>query len=362
MHAGLIANTAWLDEELASFRQLVVGLIDEQVRVTQVVPDSLPDEDTSAFSSQVRWQDSSWTLLRRWRLTRLVDRLANEQVSLIHALDGRTWDAAVRLAGQLGTAAVLSATSKLDVPLVKKMLRRAGQSRVAFAPATKPLAEAITQRISGDTLVHIVPPGVHPVEHTPRPTNDGHALCAVVTGNGIFDEHYAALFEAMQSLVSGPREVQFFLDCQDGDPHRLWQSAQRYGLLSNMSMAPRRLGHREVLMGADALIQPQPLGRARSLILHAMAHGLVVLAHADPWVDYLRADQTAWLVQQPDPGQWVHLLLRLVDAPSSADKLGADARQWVREKHRATQQIDKTLALYRRVTGESFKFPARQAG
>ena len=38
MHAALLANSAWLGEEAHTLRQLVVGLVDEQVRVTRVVP------------------------------------------------------------------------------------------------------------------------------------------------------------------------------------------------------------------------------------------------------------------------------------------------------------------------------------
>src|SRR5690606_29911364 len=86
MHVALLANTAWLDEELAMFRHLVVGLIDEQVRVAQVVPEEMAGEEFSAFGDRITWRPSRWGMVQRQRLTSLATRLDRLGIDLIHAL------------------------------------------------------------------------------------------------------------------------------------------------------------------------------------------------------------------------------------------------------------------------------------
>lgn len=358
---ALLANTAWLDEDLATFQYLVVGLIDEQVRVAQVVPDGLSPGETSDFCDCVRWHDSSWRWLRRRRLGRVVDPLRDLGVDVVHALDGRLWEGALRLARQLWTPVVLGTCSALDVAQVQRLRRLDELVKVVFVATTRPLAVAIRERLPADAQVEIVPQGVH-VPAKSAAIHGGAALCAAVTGNGTYDAQYDALMVAMQSIVAKYPQAQFFFDGQGSDQHLLWQAAKRYGLLSHMSLVPRRLGHRELLLRADVLIHPQSLGRSRTLTLQAMAHGVPVMAMKDPWLDYLIHDQTAWVVDQADPDVWAQMIDRFVETPSLGRDLAVQARRWVRRRHRAAGQVGHTLGLYRQITGESIKFPSGSPG
>src|SRR5690606_24739868 len=128
-------------------------------------------------------------------------------------------------------------------------------------------------------------------------------------------------------------------------------------LLRNVSMIPRRLGHRDLLLRADLLVQPQPLAQSRSITLQAMAHGLVVLAHEDPWLDYLIEDETAWLLREPDAAAWTGALNRALQDHAAAEALGQRARQWVRANRTVSHQIERVLNLYRGITGQTLPFP-----
>jgi glycosyltransferase involved in cell wall biosynthesis len=128
-------------------------------------------------------------------------------------------------------------------------------------------------------------------------------------------------------------------------------------VLSNISLTPRRLGHRELLLRADVLIHPQPLGMSRSLTLAAMAHGVPIVAQDDPWLDYLIDDQTTWIVEGPHVDEWVERLLRLMERPEDGLALARSARDWVRQHRQATTSVDRMLHMYRRMTGETLKFP-----
>jgi len=362
VHVALIANTAWLDENLTMYQSMVVGLMDEQVRVVQVVPEGVCEGDVSAFSPRLTWRDSQWEIIRRHRLRRKVGELREMAVDVIHALDGREWSGALKLAKQIWTPVVLGASSAMDVSQVDRVLAAKFPMKIAFFAATRPLAEAIQERIGPDGRVDLMPQGVHVPEYEPMRDSEEAVLCAVVTGNGTYDAHYDALLVALRSIVAKHPQAQFFFDGQGNDQRHIWQSAKRYGLLSNMSLVPRRLGRRELLLRADLLIQPQALGRSRTITLRAMAHGVPVMAVHDSWLDYLIDQQTAWVVEKSDPAVWVSMIERFIEAPHDNRLLAQRASQWVSEHHLASNQIEQMIRMYREISGESIKFSTGSFG
>jgi len=295
--------------------------------------------------------------VRQFRLGRLSDRLQEMAVDVIHALDGRVWSGALKLARQNWTPIVLETSSSLDVPHVERVHRANRSLKVAFVTTTQPLATAIRQELDSDALVEMVPQGIQMPDTSTRRAPDGSQLCVAVTGNGTYDSQYEALMIAMQSIIARHPQAQFFFDGQGNDQRLLWQAAERFGLLSNLSLVPRRLGHRELLLRADLLIQPQSLGRSRTLTLQAMAHGVPVAALSDHWIDYLIDQQTARVIEKPDPVLWVSMIERFIDQQDDARQLTERARQWVREHHRAAIQVERIVRLYREISGESIKFP-----
>jgi len=358
MHIALLANTAWLDEELASLRQLVVGLIDEHVALTQVVPASIPLDDTSPFARRIDWLDSRFRLINLRRLASLHPRLAAAKVDLLHALDGRLWPAAVSLANRLDLPLLLSASSAYDVAAAARIVHDVKPDATAFTAATQPIADAIRARVPDTVPVHHVPTGVHQLEPSPRPAD--RPLCAVVTGSGKLDNHVQALLDALARVVRRDPQAQFFFDGQTADQHRIWRAADKLNLLRHISLVPRRLGNRELLLRTDALLMPQPLGKSRSLTLQAMARGLPVIATEDPWLDYLVDGETAWCLQHPEPTGWHDRIVHLLDHPDAATALGHAARAWVNDHRPVTRQIAALLDLYRRYTGQTI--PMNQAG
>ncbi len=363
MHVALVANTAWLDEELSWFAALTVGLIDEQVKVTQVTPSTLALDDSTMFVNRLTWEESRWPVLNRRRLARLSAELARTGVDLVHAVDGRMWRAAARLGEELQCPVIFTANSCLDLKLVEPILKRTPANRAAFAASTEPIGQALRQRVDPSIVVETIPPGVH----APRgrdasdaePPDQRDALCAVVSGNGMYDDDYAVLLQGMAEVTEQHPQTQFFFDGQGADQHQIWKVASRLGLLSNLSFVPRRLGHRELLLRADVLFHPQALGKSRTITLQAMAHGIPVIAQRDPWLDYLIDGQTAWVMEDPTPAKWAKQLRRLIEEPEAAKDLGRRAKQWICDGRLASDRMSRVLHLYRTVTGEGIQFPAR---
>ncbi|MEM9884044.1 MAG: glycosyltransferase family 4 protein [Planctomycetota bacterium] len=373
MHAALLVNSAWLDDEFTTFQQLTVGLIDEQVRLTRVVPRSAEGPglgDTPLFGRRLTWPESRVAAINHRRLVRLAAELDAEGVTLLHALHRDLWPPAAVIGDQLDLPVVFSVQAEPDAAAAGRLARQLTPGRCVFAATTQPLAELTRDAVAGLVPVEHVPPGVHVGE--PRddpPDRDGRAPCLAVCGDGVMDDAYRQLLIAVRDVVDQRPDVQLFFDGQRTDQHQVWKAAQKLALLPNLSFVPRRHGHREMLLMADAMVHPQRLGRSRAVTLSAMAHGVPVLAAADPVLDYLLPDRTAWVLDDPAPGiapapgtgpdaeAWAGLILRAVDDPDAARALGRDARAWVRDHRLASDQIARVLSLYRQATGEPLPFP-----
>ena len=89
MKVALIADSLWLMHELTTFRRLVVGLLDEQVRVVRVVPQwAVGEADQLAIAGHaMAYPVAAWHWLRDRRLKQLADQLREQEVDLLHVLD-----------------------------------------------------------------------------------------------------------------------------------------------------------------------------------------------------------------------------------------------------------------------------------
>jgi glycosyl transferase family 1 len=357
MHVALLTNRAWLDEELVSFQHMVVGLIGEQVRVAQVVPEDVSSEDLSAFGECVPWLETSVVLLNRYRVGQLNGVLEGLGVDLIHALDGRMWHGGLKLAEAMDVPIVLSANSMLDIPLSRKVLGRVDVSRVAVSGATEPITGAIREAAGSELLIRCIQTGVHQHDGGPPSLGEDETMCAIVSGNGVWDADYDALLEGIAEFVKRWPMSQFFFDGQGAGQHQLWKNASEMGLMGNLSLTPRRLGHREMLLRAHALIHPQALGRSRSLTLGAMARGLPVIAREDGYLDYLIDGETAVVLSEPGAEDWSAQLERLMTERRWIAELGRRAMSWMNQHRTTSNQINGVLDMYRRMAGQTIPFP-----
>lgn len=362
MNVALLADTAYLDEELTWFQHLAVGLVDERVRVVAVTPQDLGGEASALCGECVVWPESRWNELNRWRIARLADRLRESDVDLIHALDARVWRGAAALGDAIGVPVVYGANAAGGADEAERLTRGVDPARFAFAAATAPIAETLRTRLHADAAVETVPTGAPPAPTSPGCDEDADmgedaSMCTIVSGNGVLDADYQALLNALAEVVERHPQMQFFFDGQGSDQHAIWRAARRLNLLKNLSLVPRRLGHREILLRADVLLHPQPLGQSRSITLQAMAHGLTVLAHDDPWLDYLRDGETARVLREPIDRDWASALFEFAETPGVGASLGQRAKAWVSEHRSVSDGVARLVHLYRRLAGESLPFP-----
>lgn len=356
MHVALIANTAWLDEELATLHQMVVGMLDQSLRVVQVLPSGRAEDEIVAFGSRLSWRERKGKLRNRRALVRLAQPLKDQGVELIHALDGRQWQAALDLGKQLAIPVVLSANSGMDIDLAARCAARLVPGQHQILCATSPLTQLIDQAIGSAVPVHHVPFGVHIGTATAHPPDE--TPCIVISGDGNYDESIQHLLKGAKKTIEQHPDLQLFFDAQRDQPRALWRAISRSGLLANATLIPRRLGHRELLLRATALVLPQPLGRARSLTLRSMAHAVPVVVTADPLIDDLLDATNARVLHDPTPEAWAKALTILASEPDTSRALGSAAQQWVAQNRLASTHLQHLINTYRHLTGEPLAFPA----
>jgi glycosyltransferase involved in cell wall biosynthesis len=358
MHTALIASLPWLSEAVSTFRQLVVGMIDEQVRVAQVFPEGFSPEEASIFGERVVWQDSPWPWVRRRQQMRLGKSLKDMGVNVLHALDGRRWEAAARIGQCYGMPVVLGAWSLGDIERLSSYFKGSrSPSGLGVLAASEPLGRAARDLLGPRAAVEVARPGVYAAKQ-PRPAyGPERPLGVLVTGGERFGPEYDTLMRTLRRLRKDYPEAMFFFDGGSSDQHRLWRMGQRFGLLANLSLLPPDMGLPEQLRAVDVLVHPQSPGRVRPLLLGAMAQGIPVISRPEPWVDWLIHDQTACLIQEGTAKQWEKALRWVLGKPDEAHALATSAWEYVREYHRPSRMVEQTLSFYRRVSEAPYRFP-----
>eukprot|EP00752_Nemacystus_decipiens_P014518 g12927.t1 len=308
-----------------------------------------------SFGQRLSWRERKGRRRNRRAINRLAQPIKEAGVQVLHAMDGRQWRGALDLGKQLQLPVVLSANSGMDIELAARCAHRLVPDQHVMLCATEPLTQLIDQAIGSAVPVRHVPFGVHLGKAAPH--DSGETPCVVISGNGGSDEYVQRLLAGARQAIEAHGDLQLFFDAQREDPRALWRAIRREGLLANATMIPRRLGHREVLLRAGALVHPQPLGRSRSLTLRAFAHAVPVIACADPLLDDLIDGTTARLLHEPSAETWAKALISFASDPGPWRELGQSAQNWVGQHRLASTHLEHLLATYRQLTGEPIAFP-----
>jgi len=353
MRVALIVGGDWLSQERTMLRRLIVGLIDERVRVVRVAPGPAvhSDDQLTMTTEQLWYGPSRWRIVRDFRLRRLTERLGHLEVDLIHVLDGTLQAPGLRMAAALDVPLVASVWSLGEVEALRETLPGVP---MALATASPALAEACRRQIGAESEIRTIPPGVFINEDLRPPlANTEQSLCCLILGDGQPDDHYLALLQGIADVRERLPETMFFLYSMGADQHRLWQACERLDLLNHLSVVQHGGGVRQLLVQADAILLPQPMQAVRTLVHEAMAAGRPVIAAADRWVDHLREGETARLVPEPEPSLWAALLRELLARPQQFIDLGGAGRQYIRQHHATSAHVSKTMELYRQLAPES---------
>lgn len=335
-------------------RHLAVGLVDQQIRVINVIPESAPTPELDLTGDIVKYRGSP----SRWRnffaARSLIEQLRQLEPDLVHAMDAP----ARALAGMIGRAlrvpVVCGCWSRRSALKMGRLSRRSGEP----VATTGPLSHLVRQRVSHVSNVVTVRPGVYSFDEAmPEPLSDPEAaLSALVVGPPRGQALDPALLYGLAQSGARLNSIMMFISASAEIQHQYWLAARRLNLLSQINLVPRAAGTTRLLMQCDVLIQPQVSGHVRTITLGAMAAGRPVLAATDPDLDYLIDERTACLLHDPNARRWTDQLADLAVSPAKYRELGQAARRYVAEHHSVSRFVDGMLDVYRTLAPESFRF------
>jgi hypothetical protein len=340
----LIPDAPFARREAALLSRLEAGLCAEDVQVVRAAPLGAGPAPPSEVRT-MPYQDGGLGLTRGLRAAQLAAALADSRrpgegpIDVVHAFGD--WLLAAEVAHRLGAGLAC------DLWCAGQCARAGTASRghsLLLAP-DQAIERALFRQGVGAS-VRITPWGV-PVPAQPAPAFErGVAIGVMIVGTGADRGAFAAAVEGLSLTLQERPDVMVFIDAGAARRADLWPRVRLLGLAGRITLAPDMEALRRLTLSGDVLILPEAQGEHRSLVLEAMAHGLVVVAASDPMVSYLTDRRTARLVAAADAPLWAETLREVFDDTAARRSLAASARQYVGEQHRVGNHVGLVLDAY----------------
>lgn len=361
MHVAMIIDEERLATERRMLSRLVVGLIGEGATVTRILPDSEAMRSEESQEPDVSlapridapmrvlpWMQSS-------RAARLLDALERSTPDILYALGRQTWPIGLEMARLLERPLAVHVWA---ASLLRRLPRGRAAGQVAgYVAPTQPLVRALQARVGSD-LVSRVPLGVGvPREARQILADPATAVGMAIVGGAHDLGAWEAALQGLARVIRVAPQIQALIQLQGPRAHEVWRVASRLDVLGHLSAHRDIRQYRDLITRCDLLVLPEASGAAGSLILDAMAAGMAILARADPWQEVLQPEETAVVIDGPDPGQWAAALRRGVEEPESLRAIGKRAHGLVASDYRSADQVQGLLRTFDRIlSGDVYAF------
>lgn len=365
MRVLMVADQVFGTRERGMLARLEVGLADEGLRVARALPESVASEVTPGSLAQaITFDDTRVPFTQSIRAARLANavtgvhwaeedhpesRRDGPAIDVVHAFGGAIWDLALDVARRLGASLALEVWRTGLVERSVVLSRRVPEvPKVFIAPDA-----SIERRLkaAGVSDVRAAPWGVHAISRSRAVASGERSLSVVITGGGRDAVATLAALEGVGLALADHPAAVIFMDAVAARRARAWPVAKRLGLLDRLSLIDDIEHRRDLALRADILIQPEAVGEQRSVLLDAMAAGMIVIAAADSGVAWLIDGQTSWLVSEHTPLTWARAVSRAVSSPEDARVLTARASSHIAREHRASAHVASVIGAYEWVVG-----------
>lgn len=364
MRALVIIDTIFAARERAMLSRLEMGLADEGIRVVHAVPAGAAAKEEAAsgagqpvFASAVTYSDAAIPFslgIRAHRLREAVRRAEDldddEPVAdVIHAWGGGTWAMAMEL-GRLERA-----------PMILEVWRAGLVARAATLSETKDKSrrlmllspdQAIDRALAAaggggvGIPVRSAPWGVFTPTEIRLPFSSDRPLSAMVIGSGQDQGSFTAAIVGLAEVVKERPDTLIFVDAEAAQRTKLWKAANELGIVPNLTLIDQLEARRDLVLDGDLLVVPEARGEQRSILLEAMAGGMIVVAAADPMVSSLQNGFTARLIGSSTGKAWGQSLLAILRDVRACRELAASARSFVATQRQASSQVRAVIEAY----------------
>lgn len=357
MRVLVMADSLFASRERPLLSLLEMSLADEGVEVIHAVPEggSRSPAPPGVFTRLVRYPARTFSLTRGLAVRRILMDLAvldqehdPEPVDIVHVFGGNAWRLGIALAEELDAALILELWRHGLTAKLAEVLEDLPLASAALAP--DPIVEHDARRAAPNLKVFLCPWGV--LAQPPRailPPDRSASIMFVGTGRD--PARFSAALAGLAPVVRERGDVMIFCDAVAARRADLWPIARRLKLLDRLSLVEDLEGRRDLLVQGDLLVHPESSGDQRSVLLEAMAGGMVVVAATDRRVSWLVDGVTARLVPDESPLSWERVFRDVFTNVNRARELGLSAHHYVREQRKASAHVRSVMQAYTQLLG-----------
>ena len=153
-------------------------------------------------------------------------------------------------------------------------------------------------------------------------------------------------FRSIPILTAQIGEINLFVDAELAKRFSLWRHARELNITHYLNLIDNLEGNRQPLLESTVLIQPEAIGFHHSFTLDAMMHSMLVVAAADPNVEYLIDKTTSILLEDTSPAHWAKVVATLLSSPDQATTLRTTAHEYVTQNRSLAHYIDRIMTNY----------------
>lgn len=350
IHVALVGGPESFDRLGEVVRHMIVGLVDEAIRVTLVCPVSVNADHLAPPAEVVRYAPTRVPLLRRRSAQAVAHQVRPAGVDCLHALDADGLPLTHRLAAEANLDYLVG------IDALRKHVRPPdGRCRAVIA-AAEPIRRRLgVQHALPEDQIHLIRPGIHAARRATCFADPQHTVAIVAAGRSASPGPFAAVLYAFAELRAAGRDCVFFLVGAGRAERTLRRLAQRLDLMGDLTFVDRSSAEQraDILKAADVFIAPAPSDRVDMELLAAMAGGVPALsgvaeqAEADQPNDFVIPDQTALTFPTGDAAELTVKLAALLDDRAAARRLAEAALDHLRQHHSPARNTKQLADLYR---------------
>ncbi|MCK4871516.1 MAG: hypothetical protein KAS72_02210 [Phycisphaerales bacterium] len=366
MRVLLVTDPDFALREATLVNRVNVGLMGMGIQVGRVVPNDMPSRPPIDLTAWTTYRSARLPWTRSCSAQDVLDDLASQPwgtapPDIVHAMGAGCWPLALDICREAGGGSIV-----LDVWSIR-LARRLPHARLrrrvsAYLAASQPIGELLRSS-APPNLVRVAPWGVlAPPESEVQPAlaDPDRSITAVVVGFGTNLQAHRDLCAALATISEQYAQLVVFLAAPPAQSAALHKIIKSFGLESRISLVPQAASARPLILHADLLLLPEASGEHQSLCLEAVAAGMIVIAAADPWVEYFQEDDIAVIVKQPGRDGWSEAIGRILGDPPEARRFAQHARAVVRDCYTASAYIERLADTYQHiVSDEAIAFDTR---
>ncbi|MFP4105404.1 MAG: glycosyltransferase family 4 protein [Phycisphaerae bacterium] len=349
VHAGWVLDEPTLAGMGKFLTSLVVGLMDEIVRVTIFCPESADVSELPEPPVEVaRYRNRGLLGMPSRELERLADEITDRKIRILHALDVGSAKLAGKLSELSSLPLIVTANKLGDSRRLRKL---PGHLKCIMAGSEQIQLDLATHKVVPVADVLLVRPGGYLVRHATC-FNELDSVSAVVVGGPMDQpEHYQAVLEAYRAVRGSDPPVGLFIIGNGRAEPRIRKEMEKLGLRQEITFVDRMKTSTlpGIFKAADVYISPSPMKRLDIPSFLAVSAGVPVLAAHGGGTDFLIDGRTALRFNPGDADDLTRKLRNILEDHAFARQIAENALDYLRENHSASAMVSAVAGAYRDV-------------